>query len=205
MNEFREATHEYKIDGKPVPSVTQVLKEAGLIDSTFFTPEAALRGQHVHTACALWDKGELDTCALDPVLVPYLEAWQKFRKESGVTPTIIEEPFYSLEHGFAGTIDRAWMDGKHFIVCDIKSGPLPDWLPLQLAGYSILINAFSGMGVELRDNGSYSVKVVKTASLFKARRQFLEELAKVKQQRSMANGTKESEYGPDGFGPPGRD
>jgi hypothetical protein len=189
VNEFREATHEYFIGGKPVPGVTTVLKEAGLIDSTWFTPEAALRGQHVHTACALWDKGELDTCALDPVLVPYLEAWQKFRKESGVTPTIIEEPFYSLEHGFAGTIDRAWMDGKHFIVCDIKSGPLPDWLPLQLAGYSILINAFSGMGVELRDNGSYSVKVVKTADLFKARRLFLCYLERVKQHRRIMNGT----------------
>jgi hypothetical protein len=183
VNSFDPALHEYRINGQPVLSVTQILKEAGLIDATFFTPEAALRGQHVHTACALWDKGELDTCALDPVLVPYLEAWQKFRKESGVTPTIIEEPFYSLEHGFAGTIDRAWMDGKHFIVCDIKSGPLPDWLPLQLAGYSILINAFSGMGVELRDNGSYSVKVVKTASLFKARRRFLEALATVKKRR----------------------
>ena len=204
MNTFDESKHEYRINGRPVPSVTQVLKEAGLIDSTFFTPEAALRGQHVHTACALWDKGELDTCALDPVLVPYLEAWQKFRKESGVTPTIIEEPFCSLEHGFAGTIDRAWLDGKHFVVCDIKSGPLPDWLPLQLAGYSILINAFSGMGVELRDNGSYSVKVVNTVELFKARRRFLEALATVKKRR-LEDGTKESEYGPDGFGPPGRD
>ena len=183
MNEFREATHEYFIGGKLVPGVTTVLKEAGLIDTTFFTPEAALRGQHVHTACALWDKGELDTCALDPVLVPYLEAWQKFRKESGVTPAIIEEPFYSLEHSFAGCVDRAWLDGKHWVIADIKSGPLPDWLTLQLAGYSILVNAFSGMGVELRDNGSYSVKVVKTAELFKARRQFLEFLALVKKRR----------------------
>ena len=187
MNEFREATHEYRINGQPVPSVTQTLKEAGLINSTWFTPEAALRGQHVHTACALWDKGELDTCALDPVLVPYLEAWQKFRKESGVTPAIIEEPFYSLEHGFAGTPDRAWLDGKHWVIADIKSGPLPDWLTLQLAGYSILVNAFSGMGVELRDNGSYCVKMVKTPELFKARRQFLEALAKVKRQRSESN------------------
>jgi len=184
---FDEATHTYTIKGQPVPSVTQVLREAGLIDTSWFTPEAALRGQHVHTACALWDKGELDTCALDPVLVPYLEAWQKFRKESGVTPAIIETPYYSLEHGFAGCVDRAWLDGKHWVIADIKSGPLPSWLTLQLAGYSILVNAFSGMGVELRDNGSYCVKMVKTPELFKARRQFLEALAKVKRQRSESN------------------
>ena len=183
MNTFDESKHEYRINGHAVPSVTGILKEAGLIDSTWFTPEAALRGTHVHTACALWDKGELDTCALDPVLVPYLEAWQKFRKDSGITPAIIETPYYSLEHGFAGTIDRSWHDGKYWVIADIKSGPLPDWLPLQLAGYSILINAFSGMGIELRDNGSYSVKVVKTPELFKARRRFLEFLALVKKRR----------------------
>ena len=183
MNEFREATHEYFIGGKPVPSCTQVLKEAGLIDSSFFTPQAAERGQFVHQACALWDKGELDTCALDPVLVPYLEAWQKFRKDSGVIPHTIEMPLYDYQNGFAGTIDRAWTDKNHCVVADIKSGALPPWFPLQLAGYSILIGGFYGMGIELRDNGSYSVKVVKTAELFKARRQFLEALAIVKKRR----------------------
>ena len=188
MNTFDETTHVYRINGQPVPGVTSVLKEAGLIDATFFTPETAQRGTFVHTACALWDKNDLDTCALDPRLVGYLEAWQKFRKDSGIVPAIIETPYYSDKYGFAGTIDRAWMDGNHFVVADIKSGPLPSWLPLQLAGYSILINAFSGMGIELRNNGKYSVKVVKLAELFKARRKFLEALALVKKQRSKANG-----------------
>ena len=187
VNTFCEDTHEYKIDGKPVPSVTQVLKEAGLIDSTWFTPEAALRGTYVHQACALYDEGVLDLDGIDPQLAPYVSAWDKFKKDSGIVPTIIEQPFYSLEHGFAGCVDRAWLDGKHWVIADLKSGPLPDWLALQLAGYSILINAFSGMGVELRDNGSYSVKVVNTVELFKARRAFLEALRKVKRQRALTN------------------
>ena len=182
MNSFDPEKHEYFIGGKPVPSVTGILKEAGLIDSTFFTPEAALRGQHVHTACAFYDRDELDFNTLDPVLSPYVEAWMKVRQQSQIVPAIVEQPFYSLEHGFAGTIDRAWKDGKHFVVCDIKSGPLPDWLPLQLAGYSLLIGAFTGMGIQLKDNGSYSVKVIKTPELFKARRQFLEFLTIVKKR-----------------------
>jgi hypothetical protein len=180
---FDEATHTYTIGGKPVPSVTGVLKEAGLIDTTWYSPEAAQRGTFVHQACALYDRDELDVDALDPQLSPYLEAWVKFRQQSQVALAIIEQPFYSLEHGFAGTVDRAWLDGKHFVVCDIKSGPLPKWLPLQLAGYSILINAFSGMGIELRKNGTYSVQVIKTPELFKTRKLFLEALAKVKKER----------------------
>jgi glutathione S-transferase len=133
---------------------------------------------------------------LDPQLSPYLEAWAKFRQQSQVQLAIIEQPFYSLEHGFAGTIDRSWLDGKRMVVADIKSGPLPSWLPLQLAGYSILCNAFSGMGIELRSNGSYSVKVIKTPELFKARKLFLEALVKVKKQREeKANGEKSENDG----------
>jgi CRISPR/Cas system-associated exonuclease Cas4 (RecB family) len=82
------------------------------------------------------------------------------------------------------------------VVLEIKSGPLPSWLPLQLAGYSILLNAFSGVGIQLRDNDKYSVKLIKTPELFKARRQFLEMLDKVKRQRRESNGTKtESDNG----------
>jgi hypothetical protein len=193
---FDEATHTYTIGGKPVPSVTQTLREAGLIDATWYSPEAAQRGTFVHQACALYDRDELDMDALDPVLSPYVEAWAKFRHQSQVQLAIIEQPYFSLEHGFAGTVDRAWLEGKHFVICDIKSGPLPSWLSLQLAGYSILINAFSGMGVELKDNGKYSVKVIKTPELFRARRLFLEALAKVKKERAE-NGTQESYDGSD--------
>ena len=182
---FDSDSHIYTIHGQPVPSVTQCLKEAGLIDESWYSPAAAERGTFVHQACALYDKDELDMKTLDPLLSPYVEAWAKFRKQMPVPLVIIEQPYFSLEHGFAGTPDRAWVDiGKRFVVADIKSGPLPKWLPLQLAGCSILINAFSGMGVELRSNGNFSVKEVKTVELFKARKVFLEALATVKKERA---------------------
>ena len=191
---FDEASHTYTIKGQPVPSVTQCLREAGLIDESWYSLAAAERGTFVHQACALYDRDELDMSTLDTKLAPYVEAWAKFRAQAKVEMVIVEQPYYSFEHGFAGTIDRAWVDiGKRFVVADIKSGALPK-LPLQLAGYSILINAFSGMGVELRDNGNYSVRVIGTVELFKARKVFLEALEKVKQKRRVENG-KEEESG----------
>ena len=194
MNTFDKTKHEYRINGQPVLSVTQILKEAGLIDSTWFTPEAAERGTFVHTACALYDRENLDFERLDERLVPYVSAWTKFRKDSGIVPTIIETQYFSAKHGFAGTVDRLWFNGKHIVVGDLKSGALPSWLPIQLGGYSLLTNALIGMGIELRDNGKYSVKVVKTQELFKARRLFLEFLAIVKKRR-MEHGKEDKSFG----------
>ena len=190
MNSFCEKTHCYKINGQPVPSVTSVLKEAGLIDTSWYTPDATQRGSFVHEACALYDRDELDMDELDPRLIGYVLAWSRFRKESGIVPTIIEQQYYSEQYGYAGTLDRAWVDGKYWVVCEIKSGPLPKWLPLQLAGYAILVGEYAskGLGVQLKANGTYSVKLIKTPELFKARRMFLEILARVKKNRSIING-----------------
>ena len=190
MNTFDPETHQYTIDGRPVPSVTTVLKEAGIIDASFYTPFAAERGTFVHQACALYDKDELDMQTLDPALSPYVKAWAKFRRQINVEMSVIEHPYYSPQYGFAGTIDRAWVEDARFVVCDIKSGAMPKWLPLQLAGYSILIDAYSGMGVQLKDNGTYSVTVINTVGLFKARRLFLQALETVK--------TRRKEYGREG-------
>jgi len=40
------------------------------------------------------------------VIFPYLEAWRKFRKESGFVPEQIEPPMMSTAYKYAGTPDR---------------------------------------------------------------------------------------------------
>jgi len=54
---FDSDTHQYTLDGRVVPSVTQRIARAGLLGSapTWHTPEAAERGTAVHLACAHWD------------------------------------------------------------------------------------------------------------------------------------------------------
>ena len=83
--DFNAEAHEYRLDGQLVPSVTQVLAVLEDFEGVpWHLLEAARKfGQHVHEACALMVRGELDWASLDPALVPYVEAAQRFIDESG--------------------------------------------------------------------------------------------------------------------------
>ena len=179
MNTFNEALHEYRIAGKIVPSVTQVCDSLNLVDKSWFTPASREKGTFIHDMCAMYDRGELDEGSLDSQLLPYLDAWKAFRKQMPVTFAVIEQPFYSLEYGFAGTIDRAWFEVKKGVVGDIKSGVMPETIDLQLAGYSILFPSLTGMGIQLKDNGKFSLKPVGLLEMARARNRFMEALRKV--------------------------
>lgn len=137
---FEPETHTYRLDGKVIPSVTQVLRGAGIIHvSDFCTgPE---RGSLVHHACALLDQGrDEELQALDglPEILPYLEAWQQFKDDgwpSGEQDfTKIEEPGYiTLPCGsVAGTSDR--VTGGNYIF-DIKTGAWQWGYDVQLVAY----------------------------------------------------------------------
>ncbi len=137
---FDPATHTYRLDGKVIPSVTQVLRGAGIIHvSDFCTgPE---RGSLVHRACALLDMGmddELQVLDGLPEILPYLEAWQQLKGDvwpSGEQDfTKIEAPGYiTLSHGsIAGTPDR--VTGSNYIF-DIKTGAWQWGYDVQLVAY----------------------------------------------------------------------
>jgi hypothetical protein len=109
--EFIEEGHIYTdapVDGIGVryESVTTILKAEGLIDTRFYDDWSRDRGSMIHLATAYDDRNELDEENLDPVIRPYLEAWQKFRRESGFIPEKIEVPGMSTVYRYAGTPDR---------------------------------------------------------------------------------------------------
>lgn len=139
---FEPEHHIYRWDGQVVPSVTQILQDAGIVDYSFIprdTREMALeRGRLVHLATAMYDEGDLDSETLDPVLVPYVQAWEKFRDETGFKPIEIEKRGYNDKQRFAGTIDRIGRfrgrEGRY--VLDIKCGDYPAWVRWQLAAYA---------------------------------------------------------------------
>jgi hypothetical protein len=92
--------------GRLYPSVTTILKAEGFIDTRFYDDWSRDRGSMIHLATAYDDRNELDEENLDPVIRPYLEAWQKFRRESGFIPEKIEVPGMSTVYRYAGTPDR---------------------------------------------------------------------------------------------------
>lgn len=164
-----EATHAYTLDGRPIRSVTQILSDVGIIDTRWYTPEAALRGKYVHEATHYHDEGSLAMDSLDPQIAPYVQGWIDFRKTTGFRPLLIEQRIWH-SCGYAGTLDRAGFLGDRFILIDIKSGSLPSWAGMQTSGYEfglverILAKEIDApipkgrMAVQLTREGKFKVK-----------------------------------------------
>ena len=136
---FDEATHTYRVDGRPVPSVTTILSvfDRSLARVPKQTLEAKGRiGTAVHRACELDDKGALDESSLHPVIAPYLEMWRKFRAEVPITVEHNEEFVFNDLHNYIGTADRLIRYQGDRAVLDIKTGMKSHWHALQTAAYA---------------------------------------------------------------------
>jgi len=166
---YRDDIHEYRIDGVVVPSVTQIIKEAGFSDYSM-VPAPILKaaqkfGKAVHSATELWDKGILDVESLSAPLVPYLEAWKKFRTDYNPVINEIELKLGSEKWRFAGTIDRIiTLNGAGIL--DLKSGF--EFIPataIQTGGYGILAKEKYKikfrMGLLLKPDGTYKIQQYK--------------------------------------------
>jgi hypothetical protein len=140
---FKADTHTYTSGGKEYHPVTRILKETGLIDSSWFTEEASARGIIIHELCALLDRGMSLVGALmehdeDEFIVSRLIAYSTFLKEVQPVWTEIEEPQINKKHLFAGTPDRKGMMFGIETILDIKTGQKIEWHGVQLAGYEML-------------------------------------------------------------------
>ena len=106
---FQEKGHLYTLDGIAIPSVTQVLP-----DNPHNKDDYSMnRGTLVHKTIYLYNIGDLDEDTLDEQLKPYLEAYNKFRKDCPDIRGIVE----------------------------LKSGSPSPTDELQVAGYCLLVNA----------------------------------------------------------------
>jgi hypothetical protein len=157
---FDDATHAYAFNGVPVPSVTQIIAAAGLIDSDWFTEYARQRGKAVHFATQLDDEGDLDEASVAPEILPYVEAHRKFKAETGFVPEMIESRICLPQLGYAGTPDRYGKIGKHKTMVDYKTGQIYPWVKLQLAAYANGLpngTSIQRMAVRLKNDGTYRI------------------------------------------------
>ena len=167
---FDAERHLYLVQGKPVPSVTQVLHSAGLsADYSIVAPEVLDRkriiGEYVHKATQYLDESCLDMDTVDPEIQGYLAAYEKFIPESGFRPQLIEHRLVGRIYGMlcGGTIDRTGaMAGKLWII-DLKCiERLYPAFALQTAGYELLLPKpvvppfkYDRAVLQLRLDGSY--------------------------------------------------
>jgi hypothetical protein len=146
--DFDEEEHVYRVDGRIVPSVTQIIELAGIGQSSatasgFEISEAVMeaaaeRGTIVHRAIELDSRGELDDDSLDEETASYVSAWREFVADTGFVAVASELRFYERPNRYAGTIDLVGYIGDEPTVIDIKTGSvgLKPWHQLQLAAYA---------------------------------------------------------------------
>lgn len=166
MLHFDEATHTYTFNSRPVPSVTQVLQAEQFVDVTWFTEHGRDRGKKAHLAIHLYDMGDLDEDSLDPALAPYLDAWKKFKQDSGFKIYESESAYYHPFLQYAGTPDKyGELNGKAALI-DIKTGAVQEWVRIQLSAYAELISngPLSRFSIQLKDDGSYRLTEYKDRS-----------------------------------------
>src|SRR5919107_2807324 len=85
--EFDEPSHTYAVDGRSVPTVTQVLahkNDWSMINPLILEAKAEL-GRDVHRAMHLLAIGELNWKTLDPAVLPYVRSGERFIREYRLT------------------------------------------------------------------------------------------------------------------------
>ncbi len=161
---FDAPTHTYSLDGRVVPGVTAILKQAGIIDDTWFNPEARDRGTAIHQAIHWHEHGSLDNSSIDSRIMPYFAAYLEFRKLAGFVPIHSEKILYCHRYDFACRIDvfGRFHDGVEALI-EFKTGVRPKWVDIQLAGQqqACIDNGLHPTrlySLELRGNGRFDLR-----------------------------------------------
>ena len=160
---FIESPHSYLHDGEPIPGITQILSEMGLMGDYQPDPWYLERGRLVHLACEYLDKDGLDWDSLDDEIRSRVEAYQKFKKDYDFKPRMIEQPVHNHRLNVACTPDREGNIKWHDAVVELKNGGRQKWHRLQLAIQAICIGEDGGRNthhrytLELKTDSTYKI------------------------------------------------
>ena len=155
---FDAIHHTYTVNGRVAPSVTGVIRSAGLMPSYEVADPSF--GERVHDLTAEYDRDHpFEAPAIDMVILDEtgdrlsqcLSQWIAFRRDWCFVPEKVEKRVASTTVGYAGTVDRVgriWMfdasgaSGTRrqlHAVIDIKTGEPSPWHALQTAGYVLAL------------------------------------------------------------------
>lgn len=145
--EFDPVAHRYSMDGRELPSVTQILGRYE--DWSGVNPEvmaaAMARGTRVHAACALMLDGFIGPHDSGDDIAPYLAQFERFLAESGFVATLSEQRVYSAKLHYAGTLDLyGGLPKRKSALIDIKTGSVPRSAGPQTAAYARALKECDG-------------------------------------------------------------
>lgn len=139
MITFDSFLHEYKFCGVVKPSVSAILRDAGLTaDFSMVNPDvlenARLRGEAIHKALEYDDMGILDED--ECIYMWAVEAWRKWKKDNDIEIVAIESIVYNPTLEYCGTFDRKVITKTGQKIVDIKtSAKVSKSYALQVMAY----------------------------------------------------------------------
>ncbi len=135
---FDAESHTYRFMGAPVPSVTTILRPLNnfsRIDPDVLAAKADL-GTRVHEACHFLDEDDLDEETIEADVEPYLEAWKRFKAETGALVLASEQRVFEPMNHYAGTLDNVLqINGVKWIVDKKTADQVPASVGPQTAAY----------------------------------------------------------------------
>ncbi|TSA55669.1 hypothetical protein D4R42_05225 [bacterium] len=158
---FDEVNHIYTVNGKIWPSVTKQLEELQISCYDFCDEEAMFRGSQVHKATEYFDQNRMDESTIPDDWLGYYQAYTQFRADKPWEIIALEQKALNPILQYTGTLDRVFFDGHRYILLDIKTGGLAEWVKYQLAAYACFyVNpcAFTRVSLQLKANGKYSLQ-----------------------------------------------
>lgn len=134
--------HLYAIDGVRVPSVSAILRSAGLVGDYSQIPSdilerARARGVAVHSACEAIDRGA-EPDGVSAEVSGYVAGYRRFLRETQFDALATEEIVAHREYRYAGRFDAfGWLGGLRTMI-DRKAVARIDHVAtsVQLAAYS---------------------------------------------------------------------
>lgn len=117
-----------------IPSVTSILK--AVYPTTWeIDPYFGDKGKKIHRAIQLLLNNSLDESTVDPIIMPYLKAFESWRDMSWAKIHDFEKIVYCAHPEYAGRFDATFDIGGKVYLLDFKSGgPLKTHAP-QVALY----------------------------------------------------------------------
>ena len=177
---FDAGTHTYRHGSVRVPSVTAILRAAGLgpqygdIDPAVLE-RARQRGVAVDAACDLIDADDLDEASVDPAIAGYVEAYRRFIADTGYTVRASQVQVHHAQLGYCGTADMVGrMQGRVALLDRKCTASMHPDVAIQVAAYAEALNHMITesppvtliAGLHLRRDGSYKVHTYDLAAAF---------------------------------------
>jgi hypothetical protein len=190
---YDDHRHRYWDEQGRIPSVTQVLSAGDIGGYEVYrfmqakAPEKLAaygqRGRAVHHMTQLFDDGLLDRATLDPLLEPWLIAYEKFHELFNPEMLSIERIVFHRRHRYAGRLDRIMLiNGKRWLV-DIKSGLVLEAAQYQTAAYLACLPQpwlYDRMLLQLRPDATIHIETPEKSAYFTQFSVFLHALEEVR-------------------------